>query len=150
MSLSNFSEWVPMSRVTSNIFQRAAAFLRNDTGAVTVEGVLWLPVYGFFLVLIADTSLMFNGQAQAQRAIQDLNRLASSGFYLTEDEVEERGEAVLSHLSANVNVDATIDSANMTISTVATIPAADLMALGLISSFADITVTVSAQHIIEM
>ena len=138
-----------MSPVSVSVLRRVAAFLRNDAGAVTVEGVLWLPVYGFFLVLIADTSLMFNGQAQAQRAIQDLNRLASSGFYLTEEEVEERGEAVLSHLSTNVNVDATIDTTNMTISTVATIPAADLMALGLIASFANITVTVSAQHIIE-
>ena len=129
--------------------RRVTAFLRNEKGAVTVEGVLWLPVYGFFLVLIADTSLMFNGQAQAQRAIQDLNRLASSGYYLTEQEVEDRGEAVLSHLSPNVDVDATIDTANNTISTIATIPAADLMALGLITSFANITVTVSAQHVIE-
>lgn len=144
-----FSEWVVMSPVQVPVLRRVAAFLRNETGAVTVEGVLWLPVYGFFVVLIADTSLMFNGQAQAQRAIQDLNRLASSGFYLTEQEVEDRGEAVLSHLSANVNVDATIDTTNNMISTVATIPAADLMALGLITSFMNITVTVSAQHAIE-
>lgn len=149
MMLTKISEWVVMSRVSVKVLRRVADFLRYDAGAVTVEGVLWLPVYGFFLVLIADTSLMFNGQAQAQRAIQDLNRLASTGYYLTEDEVETRGKAVLSHLSANVNVDATIDATTHTISTTATIPAGDLMALGLITKFANITVTVSAQHVIE-
>lgn len=138
-----------MSAVRSSVLRRVAAFLCNEKGAVTVEGVLWLPVYGFFFVLIADTSLMFNGQAQAQRVIQDLNRLASTGFYISEDEIEDRGAAVLSHLSADADVQVTIDTANGLISTVATIPAGDLMAIGLITKFSNITVTVTAQHIIE-
>ena len=92
---------------------------------------------------------MFNGQAQAQRAIQDLNRLASSGFFVSEQEVEERGAAVLSHLSANAVVEATIDTTTGVISTVATLPAADIMAVGLISKFTRLSVTVSAQHVIE-
>lgn len=138
-----------MSAFRSSVLRRVAAFQCNENGAVTVEGVLWLPVYGFFFALIADTSLMFNGQAQAQRAIQDLNRLASTGFYISEEEVEDRGETVLSHLSANADVQATIDADAGLISTVATIPAADLMAIGLITKFSNITVTVTAQHIIE-
>lgn len=138
-----------MSAVRSKVLRRVAAFLGNEKGAVTVEGVLWVPVYGFFFALVADTSLMFNGQAQAQRAIQDLNRLASTGYYLTEAEVEARGAAVLSHLSANAAVVATIDPDAGTISTVATIPAGDLMAIGMIAQFTNITVTVTAQHIIE-
>ena len=138
-----------MSVVQRSVTRRVAAFLCNDEGAVTVEGVLWLPVYAFFLTLIVDTSLMFNGQAQAQRAIQDLNRLASSGFFVSEEEVEERGAAVLSHLSANAVVEATIDTTTGVISTVATLPAADIMAVGLISKFTRLSVTVSAQHVIE-
>lgn len=135
--------------VSVTVLRRVAAFLRGQEGAVTVEGVLWVPVYGLMLILIADTALMFNGQAQAQRVIQDVNRLASSGFYLTEEEVEARGKAVLAHLSANATVDATIDTANHTISTIATIPASDLMAIGWIPQFVNIQVTVSAQHLIE-
>jgi Flp pilus assembly protein TadG len=138
-----------MSLVNVLIMRRVAAFFRSDEGAVTVEGVLWVPIYGFFFALIADTSLMLNGQAQAQRAIQDLNRLASSGFYVTETEVEVRGKAVLSRLSANATVDATIDATNGTISTVAVLPAGDLMAIGLITKFSAIQVTVTAQHSIE-
>ena len=138
-----------MSLVNVSVLRRVAAFFRSDEGAVTVEGVLWLPIYGFFFALIADTSLMLNGQAQAQRAIQDLNRLASSGFYVTEQEVENRGKAVLAHLSANATVEATIDMTNGTISTVAVLPAGDLMAVGLITKFSAIQVTVTAQHSIE-
>lgn len=138
-----------MSHVNLSVLRRVTAFLRDSTGAVTVEGVLWIPVYGFFFTLIADTSLMFNGQAQAQRVIQDVNRLASSGFFRSEEEVEARGKVVLAHLSANVTVEATIDSDAKTISTVATIPAADLMAVGLITKFSDITITVTALHGIE-
>ena len=138
-----------MSLVNVSVLRRVAAFFRSDEGAVTVEGVLWLPIYGFFFTLIADTSLMLNGQAQAQRAIQDLNRLASSGFYVTEQEVENRGKAVLAHLSANATVEATIDMTNGTISTVAVLPAGDLMAVGLITKFSAIQVTVTAQHSIE-
>lgn len=135
--------------VSVSVLRRVAAFLRKQEGAVTVEGVLWVPIYGLMLILIADTALMFNGQAQAQRVIQDVNRLASSGYYLTEQEVEERGKAVLAHLSENARVEATIDTVNHTISTVATIPAADLMAIGWIPQFANIDVTVTAQHLIE-
>lgn len=124
-------------------------FATASEGAITMEGVLWVPVYVFFFGFIADTSLLFNGQAQAQRAIQDLNRLASYGYYRTEGEVEERGRVVLGHLSSDVSVDATIDPATHTIRTTATIPASDLMAVGLIAKFTDIQITVGAQHVIE-
>ena len=68
-----------------------------------------------FLTLIVDTSLMFNGQSQAQRVIQDVNRLASYGYYRDETEVEDRGRAVLAHLSTTATVEATIDTTNGTI-----------------------------------
>ena len=80
-------------------------FLKDSSGGATIEGVLWLPIYAVFMVLIVDTSLMFNGKAQAQRTLQDINRLASSGYYLSEEEVEARALTLLSHLSSNVTVD---------------------------------------------
>lgn len=124
-------------------------FLKDNDGAITVESVLWLPFYALFLVMIVDVSLMFNGQAQAQRTIQDINRLASSGYYTTEAEVEERARALLGHLSTNLTVDATIDTATGVISAKATMPASDLMAIGTIPTFADITIKVGARHLIE-
>ena len=124
-------------------------FLKQSDGAITIEGVLWLPIYALFLVLVVDTSLMFNGKAQAQRTLQDVNRLASSGYYTTEAEVEARAMTLLGHLSDNLTVDATIDSTAGTISAIATMPATDLMAMGAISIFTDIQITVGARHLIE-
>lgn len=126
-----------------------SAFLKSQGGNITIEGVLWLPVYIFFLALIVDTSLMLNGQAQARRVIQDLNRLASSGYYRTETEIEARGQTLLQHLSRRVTVDAVIDTARHTVSTTAVMPATDLTAIGLISKLVKIQISVSAIHVIE-
>ncbi|MEO9826215.1 MAG: TadE/TadG family type IV pilus assembly protein [Paracoccaceae bacterium] len=131
------------------ILKSVATFLEDNDGAISIESVLWLPVYTFFLVMIVDVSLMFNGQAQAQRVLHDINRLASTGYYTSEEEVESRANALLSHLSANVSVDATIDTASGTITAVASMPASDLMAIGTIPNFSQFNVTVGAWHLIE-
>lgn len=130
-------------------FPRLHAFLAGETGAITVEGVLWVPVYGAFFTLIADVSLMFNGQSQLQRVAQDINRLASSGYLVDISVMEERAEASLSHLSGNAEVKTTIDSDTNIVTTTITVPAADLMAIGLISAFTNMDVTVRAYHLVE-
>lgn len=122
-------------------------FLKKSDGAITVEGVLWLPIYAVFMALIVDTSLMFNGKAQAQRTLQDINRLASSGYYRTEEELEARALLMLSHMSENVVVDATFD--NGVVNAIATMPASDLTILGVMSTFTDNRITVGARHLIE-
>ncbi|WP_211312669.1 hypothetical protein, partial [Silicimonas algicola] len=47
--------------VLGSLGRRINSFFRQDTGAVTVEGVLWVPIYGVFFALLVDVSLMFNG-----------------------------------------------------------------------------------------
>ena len=49
----------------------------------------------------------------------------------------------------NVTVDATIDTTTGTVSAIATMPASDLVALGVMSTFTDIQITVGARHLIE-
>jgi Flp pilus assembly protein TadG len=39
------------------VTRRVTAFFGDEEGAVTVEGVLLLPVFAFFLTLTVDTSL---------------------------------------------------------------------------------------------
>ncbi len=126
-----------------------ASFRQSESGSLTVEGVMWLPIYAVFIALIADVSLMFNSQTQVQRTVQDMNRLASSGFYLTEQEIEARVTAALSHLSANVTVDAQIDTTTNLIVTTASLPAKDVMAVGLIGIFGNLQLSAGAQHLIE-
>ncbi len=139
-------------RALGNLGSRFSSFFRQDTGAISVEGVLWLPIYGVFFALIVDVSLMFNGQSQARRIIQDVNRLASTG-YLGDDaaDIEQASEAralaSLSHLSAAAEVETTV--VDNIVSIVATIPGSDLQATGFLSILSDIQIVVSAYHMVE-
>lgn len=126
-----------------------ATFLAKTEGSVTIESILWMPLYGLFMIMIVDVCLMFNGQSQAQRILHDLNRLASSGYYISEADIEERALLLLSHLSDNLTVDATIDTDLGVITAIATLPASDLMVIGTLPEFADIEITVGAWHMIE-
>ena len=44
-------------------------FRRDEEGSATIEAVLWIPMFMFLTVLIADTSFIFFGRAQAMRLI---------------------------------------------------------------------------------
>ena len=135
-----------MSAASLNMIHK---FFVKEDGGLTVEGVLWVPVYVFFFGLIADVSLMFNSQTQVQRALQDVNRLASSGFLVSEEEVESRILAVISHLTTNATVETTFDTTNGLVTTTARVPASDLMAIGLVSKFATMELNFSSQHLVE-
>jgi Flp pilus assembly protein TadG len=63
--------------------RRAVAFARNESGAVSVEAVLWLPFFFGFLMLVTDVSMAFYGKAQAYRMVQDVNRALSVGRITT-------------------------------------------------------------------
>lgn len=126
-----------------------AQFRDNEDGSISIESVLWLPIYAVFTIMIVDVSLMFNGQAQAQRTLQDINRLASSGYYRSEEEIVARATDLLGHLSDKLTVTATIDPDLGVITAVAAMPASDLMAIGTLPDFANIEITVGAWHMIE-
>lgn len=124
-------------------------FVTRQDGAITVESVLWLPVYAFFFAFIVDVSLLFNSQTQVQRVLQDVNRLASTGFLITEEEVEERVMSGIGHLTTGATVTTTIDINTNLVTTTALVPASDLMAIGIVSKFADLELNFTAQHVVE-
>ncbi len=124
-------------------------FLTETSGSITIESILWLPFYALFIIMIINVSLMFNGRAQVQRTLQDINRLASSGYYVSEEEVEARIRSLLSHISSNLEIEATIDSDLGVITAVASLPVNDLTVIGSIPEFANFDVTVGAWHLIE-
>ncbi len=124
-------------------------FLTETSGSITIESILWLPFYALFIIMIINVSLMFNGRAQVQRTLQDINRLASSGYYVSEEEVEARIRSLLGHISSNLEIEATIDSDLGVITAVASLPVNDLTVIGSIPEFANFDVTVGAWHLIE-
>jgi Flp pilus assembly protein TadG len=121
-----------------------ARFARCQSGALTVEAVLWVPVYLFLFVFIADVSLIFHGQAKATRIAYDGNRIASVGAFETETETSAAIRGRIHVFSPQATVNTTFGSDNVT--TTVVMPAADLAAIGLISRIVDLDVTVLSVH----
>ncbi|WP_299751736.1 TadE family protein [uncultured Boseongicola sp.] len=127
-------------------------FLREADGAITVEAVLWVPVYLVFFALITDVSLMFHGYSKALRVAQDTNRQASTGYYVEETDLEAITLANLQSFAPNATVKTTLDelAASPHVITNISVPSSDLLAVGLIGVFAEINIQVSSVHLLEL
>ena len=119
---------------------------RDEDGTVSVEAVLWIPFFVFFLTLIADGALIFYGQARALEVTEDANRAFSIGE-VTREEAVEQIEARLSTISPNAS--AQINTVDGLITTIVTIPTSDLDAVGFVTSLASINMQVVSQMVQE-
>lgn len=118
--------------------------MSDESGSVTVESVLWVPVYLLFFGLIADVSLMFHAQAKAMRIAYDGNRQASFGLLKSEAAVEDMVLARVQAFSSRATVDTVFGADSIT--TTLTMPASDLMVIGSFSNILDLEVTVTSVH----
>ena len=121
-----------------------AGFLRREDGAVTVEAVLWLPIFIALFAMIVDVTMIMFGQAQALRVVQDANRLVSVGVLKSEEATRTFIQDRLSGLSANIDVQTGVTQGIIT--TNVTLPSRDLVASGLLNMFTTIPIVVAAQH----
>lgn len=127
--------------------QRFNRRLGEEDGAVTVEAVLWLPVFIFFFALIVDAVMIMAGQAQALRVVQDANRGVSVGLFQSREETQDFVKASLSRLSPNALV--VTDVSQGIIYTTVTMPSSDLVASGMLNHFTRLDINVRAQHLAE-
>ncbi len=127
-------------------------FMSDDDGAITVEAVLWVPVYLVFFALITDVSLMFHGYSKALQVAQDTNRHASTEYYADEVSLENMAKANLSHFAPNATVKSTLEplAAVPLVTTTISVPASDLHAVGLFAVFANINIKVTSVHLLEI
>jgi Flp pilus assembly protein TadG len=119
----------------------------RDDGGATIEAVLWIPVIFLVFGLAVDFAMVFHGQSQALRVLQDANRNVSIGRLNSTSEAETFVENRLVGLSTHANASSAIASGVVT--TTVTMPIADLQMLGLFRGLDSGTVTVSAEHLIE-
>lgn len=132
---------------STTIRQKMRRMWRGEQGGATIEFVIWVPVFGLLLGLITDTSLIFGGQADALRVVQDANRALSIGHIKS---IEEAETYVLTHvagLSPRATVITTVDHGM--INTVLTMPAADLTATGLFAGFSGLNIRVASEFMSE-
>lgn len=59
------------------------AFGAREEGSVTLEAVLWFPIYAFVIAFILDVSMIFSNAAKVQRMVQDGTRAFSFGAFST-------------------------------------------------------------------
>lgn len=112
-----------------SLFRR---FLKDEDGAVTVAAVLWLPFFVMILLMVADLTMIFYGQARAQEVAENVNRSLSVGQYSSYAEAESAVRTALNPISPNAR--ATTTSEDFMIRTVVTLPTSDLSNIGFFSS----------------
>lgn len=127
---------------------RAGPWPGDSSGGATVEAVLWLPLFFFFFALVIDTTMIFSQRAQALRVVHDANRAYAVGRLTTSEEVADFVKARLATVSPSAIVYA--EPGSGTILTAVSMPAAELDAVGLIATFADMWIMVKAHHLTEL
>lgn len=123
-----------------------ARFARREEGTATVEAVLWLPMLLSILVIMLDTSMLFNNRTQALRLMQDANRSFALGR-LNEAETEEFLRSRLRQISPSATVDTQVDAGVIT--TRVTMRANEMDLVGLFRPFANLTIGLHAEHLAE-
>jgi Flp pilus assembly protein TadG len=122
-------------------------FLRREDGSATVEAVIWLPIFFLVLFLMVDVALVFVGQSEALRVVQDANRNMSIGRFRTVAETEAYVEEQLAGLSPGVQAVSVVNAGIVT--TTVTMPARDLQMSGFFTAVINANLSVSADHLIE-
>ncbi len=126
---------------------RIHRFAGSESGAATIEAVLWLPVFVFLFAMLADVALVFGGQAQILRVVQDTNRAVSIGRITSADDAEAAILAQITGLTSNATAETTLVSG--VIHSSVSVPLADLTATRLIGAFDSLSLTVTSQHMAE-
>src|SRR5690606_30660330 len=125
---------------------RIPCFVRSESGAATVEAVLWLPMFVMIVALLADVSMMFHGQSRLLRVAQDANRNLSVDRLTTEAEAQDFVIAQLAKVSPNTQATTAISNTGL-ITTTVSVPLNDLDLFGIAKIFSGARMTVSAQHL---
>lgn len=137
---------------SSSVRGRISFFLRDTRGGVTVESVLWLPIFFAFLALAADGSVMFTKRAMALRVVQDANRGFVVGRFGTDQEAAAaQAEAwVLASLSTiSPNATAQTQAVGDIVSTRVEMPTYDLDAVGILGLLSGFNVAIQAEQLLQ-
>lgn len=121
--------------------------IRDETGNVTVETVLWLPVYMFLLTLVFDSSMVFFNQSNILRAMQDANRAYAIGQIHSLADTENAIRDSVAVMGAKAKV-SSVQVGPMLRSQV-TVRAGDLSGVGLLRRIGNIEFTLASQHFVE-
>lgn len=88
---------------------------RNDIGTVTVEFVIWMPVFMFILALTADTCKLYVTQANMWSVARDTARRMTTGQLATPDAAKTYAADHLLYRTLNYTYTITADGTDDTV-----------------------------------
>lgn len=130
-------------------FSANGTYLSDETGAATIEAVLWLPFFIIIFGLITDASLLFNTQSMLTRVVQDANRNYSIGLLKSEAETEDYILARVGAAKGDPDTSVVTTYAYGVIRTKLVVPAGAYMAIGLFDALTNLRLTVTSEQVME-
>ena len=133
----------------ASVFKRILRnpFVKRDEGGMTVEAVLWMPVFTFALVMVADAAAIFMNQARILQVVQDANRAYVVNKITTTAGIKTEVESRISGFAPGA-VATPVQSGGYIVTSVA-VGAGDLDLSGISGVFSNANITISAQHLLE-
>ena len=107
-----------------------------------------MPFFVALFTLIVDGTIIFNNHSNVLRIVHDANRAFSVGRVETGAAAEQMIAANAAHISKNMEIQTIVS--NGIIVTRVRIPVKDMDMTGLFSGIADATLTINAQHYLEI
>ena len=122
-------------------------FVKDETGSVTIEFVLWVPVFVLILAITVDASILFLTQANLWSIARDTTRQMAAGQYPTNASAETAASDRMASWGDNATVTASRDSDFVKLTM--TVPIADVSPFNIVGSFTSGNIAIALEQHIE-
>lgn len=107
-------------------------FRNADSGAVTVEFVIWVPVFILILAITVDATILFKTQANMWTVARDVGRQMSTGLYNNTQALTYANSQLASWgIPGTANVAQTNDNVTVTVS----VPVTSVVPFNIVGAF---------------
>ena len=117
---------------------RLRRFGKEDSGAVTVEFVLWVPVFILILALPVDATVLFKTQANMWTVARDVGRQMSTGLY---NNAQALAYANQQFASWGIQGTANVAQTNGNVTVTVTVPVAEVAPFNIVNAFTSGTIS---------
>lgn len=126
--------------------RRIHRYLHDQSGSLSIEFVMWLPLFAFLLVLAGDATMAFMNQSRMWQVSRETARIVSR-YGMDELTAESYAQAQLTMGETAPVVDVSFASAKVTVQM--TMPVTAMAPFGLLEFAMDDDISVSVTHAME-
>lgn len=121
-------------------------FVKDETGSVTIEFVLWVPVFVLILAITVDASILFLTQANLWSIARDTTRFMATGL-LSDVGAEAYALDRMAAWGANTTIIASRDANLVSLSM--SVPISDVSPFNIVGSFTSGNIGIALDQHIE-